>query len=49
MATVVMYLSDIEEGGETVFKAEGKDGEHCGFIGRVVSSLRKGNCVQMKI
>jgi prolyl 4-hydroxylase len=27
MATFLMYLSDVEEGGETVFRFEGKYGE----------------------
>lgn len=27
--TVLVYLTDVEEGGETVFKAEGKDGVLC--------------------
>ena len=28
MATVLLILSDVEEGGETIFMREGKDGAH---------------------
>jgi hypothetical protein len=35
MATMVMYLNDVEAGGETVFKREGKFGMKDRFLGIV--------------
>jgi prolyl 4-hydroxylase len=42
MATVLLYLSEVEEGGETVFKKEGEDGEqamHAAKVGLVAVVL----------
>lgn len=40
MATVLLYLSEVEDGGETVFKKEGEDGER-----RLRSAVLAGKCM----
>lgn len=42
LATMIVYLSDVEAGGETIFKREGKDGERAGAGGLVTGAEGPG-------